>query len=229
MPPEKENHLPDFPEFPFPRERLTGPQRQVMSALAAGYTVCRASGPMIPDASCVLIGNGTRLARITVDSLEYRELIEVASTEDDPNRRWCQIIFYRLSRRGWYEVVRQKLAFAANEVETLLPHRIAGIHAEIERYVSQYQVEPLVQVKGTRFEAYLEYRSDPSKRLLCEVTVPKWAPVVAFDEEKNALGLSQGRPEDQEQKIEWVNLRSFTTGKLRLSPPKEQATSGADS
>jgi hypothetical protein len=170
MPPEKENHLPDFPEFPFPRERLTGPQRQVMSALAAGYTVCRASGPMIPDASCVLIGNGTRLARITVDSLEYRELIEVASTEDDPNRRWCQIIFYRLSRRGWYEVVRQKLAFAANEVEIVLPHRIAGIHAEIERYVSQYQAEPLVQVKGTRFEAYLEYRSDPSKRLLCEVS-----------------------------------------------------------
>jgi hypothetical protein len=83
-----------------------------MSALAAD--------PSIPDASCVLIGNGTRLARATVDRLEYRELIEVASTEDDPNRRWHQIIFYRLSKHGWYEVVKQKLEFAANEVEIVL-------------------------------------------------------------------------------------------------------------
>lgn len=81
------------------------------------------------------------------------ELIEVASTEDDPNRRWHQIIFYRLSRRGWYEVVRQDLHFAANE-ETILPNRVAGIYTEIERYVRQYQIEPHVQVKGTRFEAY---------------------------------------------------------------------------
>lgn len=107
------------------------------------------------DASCVLIGNGTRLARATVDSLEYRDLLEVASTEDDPNRRWHQIIFYRLSRRERYEVVRQDLQFAANEVEIVLPHWIAAIHAEIERYVRQYQIEPLVQVKGTHFEAHM--------------------------------------------------------------------------
>ena len=154
MPPDEENQSLDFPEVPFPRERLAGAQRQVMSALAASYTVCRAAGPMIPDASCVLIGNGTRLARATVDSLEYRELIEVASTEDDPNRRWHQIIFYRLSKHGWYEVVKQKLEFAANEVEIVLPTRVPAIHAEIERYVRQYQIEPHVQVKGTRFEAY---------------------------------------------------------------------------
>ncbi len=225
MLPDEESQSLDFPEVPFPRERLAGAQRQVMSALAASYTVCRAAGPMIPDASCILIGNGTRLARATVDSLEYRELIEVASTEDDPNRRWHQIIFYRLSRRGWYEVVRQNLQFAANEIKTVFPNRIAGIHAEIERYVSQYQVEPLVQVKGTRFEAHIEYPSSPSGRLLCEVTVPKWANVVAFDEGRNALGLGKGKPGDLEQKIEWVDLRYFTTGKLRLSPPKEQASS----
>lgn len=179
----------------------------------------------MPDASCVLIGNGTRLARVTVDSLEYRELIEIASAEDDPNRRWHQIVFYRLSKRGWYEVVRQQLAFAANEVELVLPTKVPAIHAAIERYVRQYQIEPYVQVKGTRFEAYVEYSRSPSGRLFCEVSVPRWAPVVAFDEEKNALGLSQGKPGAPEQKIEWVNVRYFTTGKLRLSPPKEQTFS----
>lgn len=218
MPSDEENHIPDFPEYSFPRERLTRAQRQVMGALAAGYTVCRASGGMTPDATCVLIGNGTRLARTTVDSLEYRELIEVASTEDDPNRRWHQIVFYRLSRRGWYEVVKQDLHFAANEVEIILPHRVAGIHAEIERYVGQYRVEPVVQVKGTRFEAYIEYPRSPTGRLLCDVNVSKWAPVVAFDEEKNALGLGQEKPGEQEQKIEWVNVRFYTKGKLRLTP-----------
>ncbi len=72
---------------------------------------------------------------------------------------------------------------------------------------------------------YVGYPPSPSGRLLCEVNVPKWAPVVAFDEEKNALGLSQAKLGELEQEIEWVNLRLFTTGKLRLSPPKEQASS----
>jgi hypothetical protein len=49
--------------------------------------------------------------------------------------------------------------------------------------------------------------------------------VVAFDEEKNALGLSQAKPGEQEQKIEWINIRLHTTGKLRLSPPNEQVSS----
>lgn len=116
----------------------------------------------------------------------------------------------------------EAFVFAKTKLGRRTP-RIAAIHAEIERYVRQYQVEPLVQVKGTRFEAYVEYPR--LGRLLSEVTVPKWVPVVAFDEEKNALGLSMDRPGKQEQKIEWVNLRFFTTGKLRLSPPKEQVSS----
>jgi hypothetical protein len=49
---------------------------------------------------------------------------------------------------------------------------------------------------------YVGYPPSPSGRLLCEVNVPKWAPVVAFDEEKNALGLSQAKLRELEQEIE---------------------------
>src|SRR5258708_39899373 len=62
MPPDEENQSLDFPEVPFPREPLAGAQRQVMSALAATYTGCRAAGPIIPDQSCILIESCTRPA-----------------------------------------------------------------------------------------------------------------------------------------------------------------------
>jgi hypothetical protein len=56
MPPDEESQSLDFPEVPFPREWLAGAQRQVMSALAASYTVCRPAGPMIPTRAVSSLG-----------------------------------------------------------------------------------------------------------------------------------------------------------------------------
>lgn len=51
------------------KERLTEPQKRVLAVLFANYTVCASHSLSIPHYDRVLIGNGSRLSLVTMESL----------------------------------------------------------------------------------------------------------------------------------------------------------------
>jgi hypothetical protein len=181
-------------EIKGPRQHLSPIQRQVLAALAAGFAVYLASGPHLRRSNDVFIGNGTRLARRSLEALLGRELIEEAGSEE-------RNIFYKLTELGWNEVIRQHLHFAPDEIEIPLPQVVKEIREIVERYQQQYGYVPRVEIRCAK------------------AGVPGWQQIVAYDETHNLLALSDTSSEGD---LEWVSplFIGFIAGygKLRLRP-----------
>lgn len=181
-------------EIKGPRQRLTPPQQQVLAALAAGFAVYLSSGPHLRRSNDVFIGNGTCLARRTLEGLLSRELIEEAGSEE-------QNIFYKLTEPGWNEVIRQHLHFAPDEVELPLPQLVKEIRETAERYQQQYGYTPRVEMRCAK------------------ANISRWQKIIACDETHDLLALSDTSSEGD---LTWVSplFISFIggCGKLRLRP-----------
>jgi hypothetical protein len=181
-------------EIKGPRQHLTPLQQQVLAALAAGFAVYLASGPHLRRADQVFIGNGTRLARRSLEILLDRELIEEAGSQE-------KAIFYKLTEQGWNEVIRQHLHFAPDEIEVPLPHLVKEIREIAERYLQQYGYAPRVEMRCAK------------------ANISNWQQIVAYDETHDLLALSDPLSEGD---LEWVSplFISFIGGygKLRLRP-----------
>jgi hypothetical protein len=122
------NQMPiPLPEFG-PLQKLTDMQKLILSALHAGFSVSRCWDSSLPHYEQTWIGNGSRLADISSWSLKYRELIEEAGSELEPvpscewrSRRWT---YYRLTRAGLHEVIRQRLLFHPELIICSLPSSV---------------------------------------------------------------------------------------------------------
>jgi hypothetical protein len=180
-------------EIKGPRQRLAPLQQQVLAALAAGFAVYLSSGPHLRHSDQVFIGNGTRLARKSIEVLISRGLIEEAGEQG-------REIFFKLTEQGRNEVVRQNLHFASDEIELPLPRLVKEIREIVERYQQQYGCVPRVEIRST------------------QANIANWQQIVAYDETHNLLALSKASESD----LEWVSplFIGFIVGysKLRLRP-----------
>ena len=222
---EKEKQaIASLPEIHGPREHLTPAQRTVLAALGAGYSVCTSRHSGLAAHEAVLLGNGSRLTAITVDSLEWRGLIEVASVEREPPRRpdypdhWRkELLFFRLTERGRLTVIRQHLSFDAREVSLPLPSRVSKLQEAIERYRATVGCEPEVAIRGTI----------SVERLGWCTALTDWHRVLAYNEAENLLGLVGGVQGDDEDTLLWVrpntNRWSQTSPvRVRLRPARPE-------
>jgi hypothetical protein len=199
------------------RLHLGSVQRQILAALAAGYSVALSLGPSTRRESEVILGNRSRLSRMTLESLVARELIEEAKRVLDPSKWWNDLIFFKLTERGRDEVIRQNLHFAPDDLLLPFPNRVDEIQQEVERYVAQFGREPRVEVRGS-FEML------GGKYARRQVVVSDWCQVVAYDDSRNALALivpDAGEP-GEASALEWVRWsfyeRKRRGNKLRLRP-----------
>lgn len=212
-----EQALVQLPTIYGAKERLTEAQARVLSALAAGYSVCMSVSPSIAPHEQVLIGNGSRLAAITVESLTFRGLIERSGSALEPNSQpgypehWRkQIHFYRLTEAGHNEALRQKIPFTPEEVILSLPYRVGLLLEEATRYQLTYQCEPEVTIRGVM---------DAEQPDWC-VRIPAWRRVLAYDEGNNLLGLQGFEQSSDNGKLLWARppkpRGSWLTSSVRL-------------
>lgn len=191
------------------RVSLTVAQRQILSALAAGFAVCLYSGPYRRRLNHVLLGNGSRLAYRSIESLLDRRLVAEAGREQHPapDHRFEQVIFFKLTEQGRNEVVRQGLHFAAEEIELPLPGSVEEILSLAESYQTQYERAAYVEIRGSVMH---EGRT---------MHLSEWQHVIAYDEAHNLLGV-QGTSD--KNTLLWVAVSLLGSlggyGKLRMRP-----------
>lgn len=202
------------------KERLTEAQARVLSALFAGYTVCTSHSSSVPHHDQVLIGNGSRLSLVTVESLLIRSLIEEAQRLLEPQlplgypEHWRKrLILFQLTEQGRQEVIRQGLRFIPEEVVCSLPWTVGLLLAEMARYQIRYACSPEVAIRGVV----------PSEKGGWQVRLPTWRRVVAYNETNNLLGLVEGTCGEDEAALLWVRpegrgWRLTSSVRVRLRP-----------
>lgn len=214
---ENSEALASLLEIHGPRERLTEAQTMVLTALAAGYSVCASRSSGVATRESVSLGNGTRLSNITVESLFVRELVEEAGApalEPKPSLNYPEfwhkeMRFLRLTERGRNEVIRQQLHFDPRVVIILLLYRVNRLQQEIECYRSAYGCEPEVALRGTV----------PAEQAGWSLRCSTWRKGLASHDDKNLLGLASGERGDDEQHLLWVypDLHRFSlTSPIRV-------------
>lgn len=173
---------------PLPESRkvkLTLAQRKIVIALASGYTVALAGSPGIAYDVCVVLGTGSRMARVSLECLLGQGIIEEAGCELDrkPYRAYRELIFFQLTATGWDVAKRMKPQEiqGLSEVVQPLPLEISEVQTAVERYCTQFGREPLVEVHGP-----MVLVGDPCYE---QVRVTAWLPVVAYDVTRNMFGV----------------------------------------
>lgn len=202
------------------KERLTEAQVRVLAALFAGYTVCTSHSSSVSHHDQVLIGNGSRLSLVTVESLIFRGLIEEAERLLEPHlppgypEHWRKhIILFQLTEQGRQEVIRQGLQFIPEEVVCSLPWTVGLLLEEMARYQIRYACSPEVAIRGVV----------PSEKFGWQVRLPTWRRVVAYNETNNLLGLAETASGADESALLWVRpeargWRFTSSARVRLRP-----------
>jgi hypothetical protein len=204
------------------RNRLTEAQARVLSALFAGYVVCLSRDVSMGHHEQVLIGNGSRLASITVDSLQWRGLIEAEYLHEPhlppgyPEHWRKRLLVFKLTEEGKYEVIRQRLQFVPEEVVFPLPFTVKLLLEEKARYEIRHSRLPDVAIRGV---------VPLSDKLGWQVHLTHWRRVVAYNETDNLLGLnSEESGEDEAAPLLWVRppkpvgLHFTSSVRVRLRP-----------
>lgn len=196
-----ERSLLSFREIRGAKARLTEAQSRVLAALAAGYTVCMSTSSSVPYHEAVMIGNGSRLSSATVESLQFRGLIEQAERLLEPQPspsypdHWRKrIIVFQLTEPGRHEILRQGLQFVPEEVVCSLPCTVRLLLEEMARYQIRYICEPEVAISGVM---------DAEQYGWC-VRIPIWRRILAYNEAQNLLGLEAAGRDPDEEKLLWV-------------------------